>query len=57
MERGEAIAKLKQHETELKRLGVDHLYLLARPREARRATILMLTSFLTIPRGLSGFST
>jgi predicted nucleotidyltransferase len=27
MERGEAIAKLKQHETELKRLGVDHLYL------------------------------
>jgi hypothetical protein len=27
MERGEAIAKLKQHEAELKRLGVEHLYL------------------------------
>ena len=27
MERSEAIAKLKQHETELKRLGVEHLYL------------------------------
>jgi hypothetical protein len=27
MERTEAIAKLKQHEAELKRLGVEHLYL------------------------------
>lgn len=27
MERNEAIAKLKQHEAELKRLGVEHLYL------------------------------
>ncbi len=27
MERGEAVAKLKQHEAELKRLGVEHLYL------------------------------
>ena len=27
MERSEAIAKLKLHEAELKRLGVDHLYL------------------------------
>jgi predicted nucleotidyltransferase len=27
MERNEAIARLKQHETELKRLGVEHLYL------------------------------
>ncbi len=27
MERGEVIAKLKQHEVELKRLGVEHLYL------------------------------
>jgi uncharacterized protein len=27
MERGAAIAKLKQHEAELKRLGVEHLYL------------------------------
>jgi uncharacterized protein len=27
MERSEAIAKLKQHEAELKRLGVEHLYL------------------------------
>jgi predicted nucleotidyltransferase len=27
MERGEVIAKLKQHEAELKRFGVEHLYL------------------------------
>jgi predicted nucleotidyltransferase len=27
MERSEAIARLKQHEAELKRLGVEHLYL------------------------------
>jgi hypothetical protein len=27
MERSETIAKLKQHEAELKRLGVEHLYL------------------------------
>lgn len=27
MERADAIAKLKEHETELKRLGVEHLYL------------------------------
>jgi predicted nucleotidyltransferase len=27
MERGEAIARLKQHEAELKQLGVQHLYL------------------------------
>ena len=27
MERAEAIAKLKEHEAELKRLGVEHLYL------------------------------
>jgi len=27
MERSEVIAKLKRHEAELKRLGVEHLYL------------------------------
>ncbi len=27
MERSEAIARLRQHEEELKRLGVEHLYL------------------------------
>jgi predicted nucleotidyltransferase len=27
MERNDAIAKLKQHEAELKRLGIEHLYL------------------------------
>jgi len=27
MERSDAIAKLKQHEAELKQLGVEHLYL------------------------------
>ena len=27
MERNDAITKLKEHETELKRLGIEHLYL------------------------------
>ena len=27
MQRDEAIAKLKQHETELRQLGIEHLYL------------------------------
>jgi predicted nucleotidyltransferase len=27
MQRGEVIAKLKQHEADLRRLGVEHLYL------------------------------
>ncbi len=27
MDRGEAMARLKEHETELKQLGIEHLYL------------------------------
>jgi hypothetical protein len=27
MDRSEAIAKLKQHEAELRRIGIEHLYL------------------------------
>jgi hypothetical protein len=36
MDRAAAIAKLKEHEAELKHLGVEHLYLFA--SRARRGT-------------------
>ncbi len=37
MERSKAVAKLKQHKAELKRLGVEHLYLFgSRARGAAR---------------------
>jgi uncharacterized protein len=38
MDRGEAIARLKEEETELKKLGVEHLYLFGSTarNEARR---------------------
>jgi hypothetical protein len=56
MERDEAIAKLKRHEAELRQLGVEHLYPLARPRGARHAQIPMSICSLTIRRALSGFA-
>jgi predicted nucleotidyltransferase len=45
MDRGKAIAKLKQHEAELKRLGVEHLYLFG--STARRVKTRILTSSLS----------
>ena len=39
MKRDEAIIRLKQHEADLKRLGVEHLYMSVQPRVARRRTI------------------
>jgi predicted nucleotidyltransferase len=51
MDRGEAIAKLKQHEAELKRLGVEHLYLFGSTvrREAREDSDIDL--FFDHPEG------
>ena len=56
MDRSEAIAKLKQHEAELKRLGVEHLYLFGSTarREAREDSDIDL--FFVILTGLSDFS-
>jgi predicted nucleotidyltransferase len=56
MERSEAIARLKQHETELKRLGVAHLYLFGSTAQGEAREDSDVDLFLTIPRGLSGFS-
>ena len=57
MERSEAIAKLKQHEAELRRLGVEHLYLFGSTArgEAREDSDIDLSSSI-IPRALSAFS-
>jgi predicted nucleotidyltransferase len=50
MQRSEAIAKLKQHEAELKRLGVEHLYLFGSTARDEAGEIPMLICFLIIPR-------
>ena len=54
MERSEVIAKLKEHEAELKRLGVEHLYLFGSTarREARENSDVDL--FFDHPEGSLG---
>ena len=56
MERSEAITKLKQHEAELKRLGVEHLYCSVRLRVAKPETIPMSICSSIIPKALLGSS-
>jgi predicted nucleotidyltransferase len=56
MERDEAISRLQQHEADLKRLGVEHLYMFgstARRLAGRRITIPTLTCFSTIKEASS----
>jgi hypothetical protein len=40
MQRDEVIAKLKQHEAELRRLGIEHLYLFGSTAHGGRVRIL-----------------
>ena len=58
MDRDQAIATLKEHEAELKRLGVQQLYLFGStaPDDARTGTPTS-TCFSTTRKGHSGFST
>jgi hypothetical protein len=56
MERGEAIAKLKQHEAELKRLGVEHLYLFGSTARDEAGEDSDVDLFFDHPEGRSGFS-
>jgi hypothetical protein len=56
MGRVEAIAKLKEHEAELRKLGVEHLSCSARQRGATRAKIRMSISSSTMKRENLDFS-
>jgi uncharacterized protein len=55
MERGEVIAKLKQHEVELKRLGVEHLYLFGSTARADAREDSDVDLFFDHPEGSLGF--
>jgi hypothetical protein len=56
MERTEAIAKLKQHEAELKRLGVEHLYLFGSTARNEAGEDSDVDLFLIIPKVRSACS-
>ena len=45
MKRDEAISRLKQHETDLKRLGVEHLYIFGSTARDEAGDIRTLTFF------------
>jgi uncharacterized protein len=54
MERAEVIAKLKAHETELRRLGVQHLYLFGSTARGDARTDSDVDLFFDYPRGKFG---
>ena len=54
MERTEAIAKLKQHEAELKRLGVEHLYLFGSTARGEAREDFDVDLFFDHPEGSLG---
>ena len=54
MERSEAIARLKQHETELKRLGVEHLYLFGSTARGEARVDSDIDLFFDHPEGSLG---
>ena len=54
MERSEAIARLKQHETELKRLGVEHLYLFGSTAQGEAREDSDVDLFFDHPEGSLG---
>lgn len=56
MDRDAATAKLKEHEAELKQLGVERLYLFGSTARGGAARIPTLISFSITPWGHSGFS-
>jgi predicted nucleotidyltransferase len=58
MKRDEAIRRLQQHEADLKRLGVEHLYMFgstARRRAAKPGRIPTLICFSIMKRASSVF--
>jgi len=54
MERSEAIARLKQHEAELKRLGVEHLYLFGSTARGEARVDSDIDLFFDHPEGSLG---
>jgi len=55
MERGEAIAKLKQHEGELRQLGIERLYLFGSTARGEARDDSECRSFFDHPEGSLGF--
>ena len=55
MERSEVIAKLKHHEAELKRLGVEHLYLFGSTARGEARADSDVDLFFDHERGKLGF--
>jgi predicted nucleotidyltransferase len=56
MQRDEAIEKLKQHEAELRQLGVEHLYLFGSTARGEAREDSDIDLFFGHPWDLSGFS-
>lgn len=54
MQRNEVIAKLKQHEAELKRLGIEHLYLLGSTARGEAGKDSDVDLFFDHPEGSLG---
>src|ERR1700758_402118 len=54
MQRDEAIAKLKQHEAELRQLGVEHLYLFGSTARGEAAEDSDIDLFFDYERGKLG---
>jgi hypothetical protein len=56
MERDQAIARLKEHEAELRQLGIEHLYLFGSTARRGPRSFSTLTCFSIIPSALLGFT-
>ena len=56
MKRDEAIKRLRQHEADLKRLGVEHLYLFGSTARGEAKDDSDVDLFLTTKRESSGYS-
>ena len=54
MQRDEAITKLKQHETELRQLGIEHLYLFGSTARGEAREDLDVDLFFDHPEGSLG---
>jgi predicted nucleotidyltransferase len=54
MEREEAIARLKEHEAELRQLGVEHLYLFGSTARGEASTDSDVDLFFDYPKGKFG---
>ena len=56
MERAEAISLLKRHEAELRRLGVEHLYMFGSTARDEASSDSDIDLFSTMPKASSAFT-